>query len=608
MEAFDFTYQFHGPTRQKQIGDVVELIKNYVIDYVFGTLEMNQLQVISEGAARQRSTGESTFYYLTDKEHSIHLHGQLLTGPDSIFANLPLHLKMIRGIVVYGYMEEKFGYDLKLLKKSILKKIETYSASLAKPEVVLFDTSTFFTKASQEEFKMEPSPTPRIKASPRIRDEYSNLVGGLIYQWFEALRQSKENVSEVESDFDRLFAPNDYFNLNNLDLTFYIKALNRLNEKSRWKIGGASFFISDFQGQKEQFLANVPFRDYRSALDDYIQEKESTQFFYEDFDREKAELTENRYLYFEYTYDYKGVCIQLLSEPQVSPRDQESRTPDTSGQMLRAFLPLAHATVFYEPEVGKNLSGCKVLEISPGSKPANEEKIQLYCFFTPMKVLKSPGLLISYVWRRRKSDSEYPIERGASQFYNLLLPLLEGRMRELLMPKLQDMTLFFARKVAITQIFSRNFSHHMGSHIHPRTKSEGLEARLRELLGDRAVAPQATRQFINWLRDYYSNYVTARNEFVADPFQASKNVHFYEDLVLPFVENMLVMDNLAASEGVCYKTNEDNRLKILVRYKGEFLRAKYELGANPSIRGTLAKGSPRIRYPDFFPYFIDLSR
>ncbi|MCC6460095.1 MAG: hypothetical protein IT260_06475 [Saprospiraceae bacterium] len=180
-------------------------------------------------------------------------------------------------------------------------------------------------------------------------------------------------------------------------------------------------------------------------------------------------------------------------------------------------------------------------------------------------------------------------------------------MRDLLLPVLQDYTLRFGRQLAASRILSRNFSHHMGSHIHPRTKSNVLNERLRHLLGPVSTKKEQMYEFVNWMRDKYSDYATARNEFVAAPFQSSKSVYFYHDLVLPFVENMLVMDNLAASEGVRYRDKFHNRLRIRFRYKGIEFKAVYRHSRTENIRRDLPPEVQQICYPDFFPYFVDLS-
>jgi len=218
-----------------------------------------------------------------------------LTGAGGVLSKLkPDQVKSFKGIVLYGLMSHKMSYDLDGMKKKMLQQIATaagVSIQNVGTEVVFLDTSTFFTKANDTEFCLERE-NWRIKASARIRKEYSKIVGHVLFQWFEALRRkssSTTNAEDIARGVEAIDNPDDYFSLNNLDISSYLKTLNRLNILSEqhndkevaWNIGATSFFVTGFNYKKEYFLVDVPFRDYGDELEKYIEKEKISRFSYE---------------------------------------------------------------------------------------------------------------------------------------------------------------------------------------------------------------------------------------------------------------------------------------------------------------------------------------
>jgi len=110
-----------------------------------------------------------------------------------------------------------------------------------------------------------------------------------------------------------------------------------------------------------------------------------------------------------------------------------------------------------------------------------------------------------------------------------------------------------ARKATIAEIINRNYAHHIGAHVSPRATFDKVLARLGKKIGDLSNSKLAAT--IAQLITILDVYKDERNEFIAnlnnEPFYQPS--YLYQDVVLPFIENTLLMDNIAANEGIEYK-------------------------------------------------------
>lgn len=112
-------------------------------------------------------------------------------------------------------------------------------------------------------------------------------------------------------------------------------------------------------------------------------------------------------------------------------------------------------------------------------------------------------------------------------------------------------------------------------------------------------------EIIDWL-DFMSEkldkYEIYRNEYLADFDQVPKNLKFYEDVVLPFCENTLIMDNIASSENISYEKGKiNNKLKVECYINNNRMSCKYP---NLSCINPDDKCTEGIKYPDNFPFLL----
>ena len=139
-------------------------------------------------------------------------------------------------------------------------------------------------------------------------------------------------------------------------------------------------------------------------------------------------------------------------------------------------------------------------------------------------------------------------------------------------------------KAAVSAIISRNHSHHIGSHVTPRTTIEHVRKRLKEIYGnglgnlDKAVA---------FLKDTLDEYIQKKADFTAEisteHLQTTTNKRLFGEVMLRFLFNVLLMDSIAANEGITYQNFNgkwENKLKFHFLLDGEELYIKFEDGTS----------------------------
>lgn len=132
-------------------------------------------------------------------------------------------------------------------------------------------------------------------------------------------------------------------------------------------------------------------------------------------------------------------------------------------------------------------------------------------------------------------------------------------------------------KAIIAEIINRNYAHHIGSHISLRATFDKILLRLgkkiEDSLSNKEIATIA--QMITKLDQYKDE----RNEFIAglnnepifQPF------YFYQDVILPLVENTLFMDNIAKNEGICYVNKNGDTNNDIIDGKNSKCRLKIKV-------------------------------
>ena len=175
-------------------------------------------------------------------------------------------------------------------------------------------------------------------------------------------------------------------------------------------------------------------------------------------------------------------------------------------------------------------------------------------------------------------------------------PILESRWREIMrlgvVFQQRREALKKARSTAVAGILARNMDHNIESHVTPRATVEEIRKRMREL-----GIPESL-EIIQVLKGRLDGYCQKRADFLAEvttePMTTTKPALFYRGVILPFIENVLLMDNLARNEGIGYRDRTSNRLRLRVFINDWELKAIYRCTTDPN--------STQYAYPEEFPY------
>jgi hypothetical protein len=156
----------------------------------------------------------------------------------------------------------------------------------------------------------------------------------------------------------------------------------------------------------------------------------------------------------------------------------------------------------------------------------------------------------------------------------------------------------FALQSAVSQIFARNFAHNIGSHVAIRSTNKEIKKRLLELHPSLDLKAEPVIEWVDLMSEKLDLYEVSRNEYLAEFKLPAKNAYIYQDVILPFCENVLLMDNITRSENINFNsTGSENKLKIKVRINQIEIKAEY-----PLIKGSNSKP---IVYPDSYPYLFE---
>ena len=186
---------------------------------------------------------------------------------------------------------------------------------------------------------------------------------------------------------------------------------------------------------------------------------------------------------------------------------------------------------------------------------------------------------------------------------------------------------------AISQVMARNMSHNIGSHVSYKSTNIAVKKRIIELYPNQLELKTLNKneEVIDWI-DFMSEkldkYEIHRNEYLADYSLSPQSFRFYKDVILPFCENTLILDNIASMEGANYPvplTKDENnkqskkdevnkkthfnknklRIRVFIKKAGEKsykeIKAKY-----PNVVCLFPSGdcNEEIVYPDHFPYLL----
>jgi hypothetical protein len=132
-----------------------------------------------------------------------------------------------------------------------------------------------------------------------------------------------------------------------------------------------------------------------------------------------------------------------------------------------------------------------------------------------------------------------------------------------------------ATRAAIADIVNRNQAHHIGSHVSNRATLDKVLERLGE--NNEYLADINDYLSILDLLNRFNQYRDERGEYLTylAQFSSPSSAYLFKDVLQPFIENSLLMDNIAANENINYEsdgngnlTNNKLQLRIILDKNG----------------------------------------
>lgn len=127
-----------------------------------------------------------------------------------------------------------------------------------------------------------------------------------------------------------------------------------------------------------------------------------------------------------------------------------------------------------------------------------------------------------------------------------------------------EMAVSQACKAAAAAIMARNISHNIGSHVLPKVEIGNVREKLKQVYSrkrsdGRVITPMALNIYgmIEGIKTRLDRYIQYKSDFLAEittePLYSIRNARFFQDVMATFLGNTLLIDNIAAMEGLGYE-------------------------------------------------------
>jgi hypothetical protein len=395
----------------------------------------------------------------------------------------------------------------------------------------------------------------------------------------------------------------NYFRETSFNFLPFFKMLRGMKkEEGGYQLGQLSFSIEKEQ-TKEVFLLDVPYKEYYEKYDAFVENENLLMQL-------KSDTADGfKCTAFNYAFDDDGVfSVQhnIFSVPgsieyMVESDPYEKNQVPYDEEKLKRFLNLLHTAIFYEPEKYSN-------PVFPGGdfdkqdhSGNNKKRISLLFFSKKEDLSKIPGDFHFSLWRYTTENIPVQSIDEVKQRFHENYEIIKAKAEESLLPMfIADRDKAFLQAL-VAQIFARNFAHNIGSHVAIRSSNTEVRKRLLSMkLVNQAedIIDMSINDWLDLVTEKINLYEINRNAFLAEYNSPPQNLMFFREIILPFCENTLLLDNIAQSENIKYEEpGYFNKLKINVIVNGTPMRATY-----PYLRPVR---SCQVAYPDNFPYFFE---
>jgi hypothetical protein len=479
--------------------------------------------------------------------NAIELIGQIMTN-DFVYNKI-----FLNQLVVYTFNPAKsnkyFNGNAKELNRKYKDKIKNLQ---------FIETSPYFNLYESVD-NLNSNPNSENRMGSKIGfEKYGLNIGNVL---FDFLKFKKYIPNYLDIQYN-------YFEKNNLDISNFLKHINKYFNYENINIGFISF--STEKSSEELYLIDSPYKEYYLKYDKQIKEKDYFNIIYKQYHINENENNQE----FNYSvFLYKKIENEIIFSSKHCKYDvNEEVYLDFFLEECDNMLPYFHTAVFYEPDkfTDKEMLLTKKIDIE-NSVPKDT---LLIWFNNDSKIVNYKGRLQFLVWKKVNisiNDENNYIESIKSQseeIFNHYFKLIKPKAEETLIPKFQEQIQTQALRSAISQVLARNMSHNIGSHVmNALVNTKYLENFCSKKDSLKSYKPnndfdnEDEHKTFNQIA-IYNNYVKCRMDYLADitfgvPAMLS-TINVYQDLFLPLDRVRLLLDNISG---------RSNKFKYKIEFK-----------------------------------------
>lgn len=464
-------------------------------------------------------------------------------------------LKRIKSFIIYTYdpFTSSIGRQLRELRKTIeacvAQKIKANAEQLKriKASIITIETSSIYRRPGKSGIYPDGFYDDCVIGSHDACRFYGNFLSDVLSDIIN---------SGVQFQADKI-NPYSYSKVQNYEMLKHIRSFEDLIPfKNRKYYMGTVSCYGDIYGTRE-YLVDVPFKKYFQDINNYIEKKELNCIFYNDLNISNS-FSEYQFIY--YKYDVYPDDQLFLTEMILSNKLKNAGLKCET--ICKSWLPLLHSAIYYcdDSAWDKPLLDKRLYE-----KPLASVSI-----FFPIISINEPDFHGTYNFTLFTENNNADLDVMELMAAEKYASLIETKLFELIIPYKTKEVKKQASKAAETKILSRNFSHHIGSHVMPNVSLRQIRERFKQLC-DKEIS----EDYLDFLKTKLDTYITERNEFLCDPDGSLKPVLFYSQIISPFFENILLIDNLCRSEGLGFRKDKGCDIEIEVKINNLPVTASY---------------------------------
>lgn len=227
-----------------------------------------------------------------------------------------------------------------------------------------------------------------------------------------------------------------------------------------------------------------------------------------------------------------------------------------------------------------------------------------YALFSKIDFSISGRNFVTAIWIGFESDAKENLQDRL--FFSIIKSFLWSYSSKEIANNLINEALQYATQTAVSEIINRNMAHHIISHISHRATLDKILERLgyqEDTAKANFLSNKENYLAVLDLLNRFNQYRDERGEYLTyiTNFSSPCNAMFFQNVIRPFIENSLLMDNIAANENLHFEKDDNgeltkNKLTLKIKIKNENGDYQSFYGIYKDASGTKLFCSENIPY------------